>query len=437
MKHILTIVIILGSLLRVTLGVFSPPNNTYDNHLEAISKYINNESRPKSHDCWQCYQPPLYYLLAKKVYVFSYGIFNNHYYSWKSVQFINIILSICNLFIISVILKTCLYRNKILVAVVVSFLSFYPRDIYASVMITNDYLLVFLSSLSVLFYIRFFKNETKFNYLLLCIFVLFCSFTKQHGLIMLGLPFFVAIKSFYRNVYKIYNYRFTFSIVTIMLSLLEEIRSYFNTGFIIVSNQNFFDYTNNQLPGIIDDVSFTSFYFRDLLTSPFLSNNTLFSFWTEIFARTWFDYEWRFISPEIPSVQFLSTPLYFIGLIVTIFIFIGALRYVSDLMTLNKNYIILVFICLCFITVPILQTYRFPYFSSMKSQFFLPGISIICMSVYYLILKINLNDKYLYFIISLFLSFGFYHILFIIFNFHISLQNLNGPLWQFPYINLI
>lgn len=436
-KNIVIIVIILGSLFRIILGLSSPPNNSYDDHLEPIANYINNKTRPLPQDCWQCYQPPLYYSLASTVFIAAHKVSGSTYAAWKSVQFINIIFSICNLLIISLLLRTTYYRNEVSIAVVIALLSFYPRDIYASVMISNDYLLVLLSSLSVLMFVKFIKNENKLNYSLLCFLVFGCAITKQHGLILLGLIAYIVIKSILNRTHQASNYRYILGGFTVVLCFLDEAWKFIQTGILLVSNQNFFNYTSGQQPGEISGVSFTSFHFIELLYNPFISENTLHSFCTEIFARSWFDYEWRFISPDISSVKYLSTSLFVVGILVTIATLLGMFRYRTKLYKLNLNYTCLVIIALCFFAVPILQTYRFPFFSSMKSQFFLPAISIISLGLYYLLTRKNIIKKYMFAIIFLLVSLGVSHVLFIVFHINISLENLNGPLWEYPFIDLI
>lgn len=435
-KNIVIVVIILGSLLRIIIGLSSPPNNSYDDHLEPIANYINNETRPFPQDCWQCYQPPLYYLIASKVFRAAYKLSENTYTAWKTVQFINIIFSIINLIIISLLLRIIYFRNEVSVAVILSFLSFYPRDIYASAMISNDYLLVLLSSLSVLMFVKYVKNDNKLNFSLLCLFVFGCAMTKQHGLILVLLIAYIIMKSIFSRTHHVFNYRNILGVFTVALCFLDEVWKFIHTGILLVSNQNFFNYTNGQLPGDFSEVSFLSFHLTDLLHNPFISDNTLYSFYTEIFARSWFDYEWRFISPNILLVKYLSTPLILVGMIITIATFIGLIRYRTELFQLNKNYRCLIIIALCFFTVPLLQTYRFPFFSSMKSQFFLPAISIISLGLYYLLIRANIKKKYMFIIMFLLLSLGIFHVLFITSHFDISLENLSGPLWDYPVIDL-
>ena len=60
--------IVLGITIRLVVFYVSPPSNSYDNHLEVISDYSNNIERPQPFSCWECYQPPIYYVISAIVY---------------------------------------------------------------------------------------------------------------------------------------------------------------------------------------------------------------------------------------------------------------------------------------------------------------------------------------------------------------------------------
>ena len=48
------LLLLAGAVLRLTLWGASPPNNTYDDHLEPIAHYATHAARPGAGDCWQC-----------------------------------------------------------------------------------------------------------------------------------------------------------------------------------------------------------------------------------------------------------------------------------------------------------------------------------------------------------------------------------------------
>lgn len=431
-KHLITLIVLSGAFMRVFLGIYSPPTNSFDDHLEPISHYINNNERPLPNTCWECYQPPLYYVLSAAVFKSTFAITKSYFYSWKFVQFINIIFSILNLIIISKILNQIKFKNKLLIPLVISIIAFLPKDIYSSVMITNDYILVFLTSLSIYYFLKYLNIQSTSNLLRILLVVFLGAISKQHGLILSLIPLYIIYKSFFKEKTNII---ILLPLITLLLMCSDEIWKYGKTGIWLVSNQDFFKYASSQLPGNIFNVSFYNIQFIELIKNPFLSQTTLSSFWTEVFARTWFDYEWRFLTPGTSNVNIVSTILYSIGTLITFTPIFIALKYWRKIIKIKNEYRILILIGLLFLFVPIFQTFRFPYYSSMKSQFILPAISIFAMILYWTLLLIKIQTNIIYLTIFTLLIVGISHTLFITENIGDSLPNLSGPLWNFPHIN--
>src|SRR6056297_3506487 len=98
-KYLVIGLIILGSILRLTVFWVSPPNNAYDDHLEVINIYAQDFSRPATFQCWECYQPPLYYYTGAIVLNISRAFGSSQTTCWKMVQAINPLLSVILLFI--------------------------------------------------------------------------------------------------------------------------------------------------------------------------------------------------------------------------------------------------------------------------------------------------------------------------------------------------
>ena len=435
-KYLITLIVLSGVFMRVLLGIYSPPTNSFDDHLEPIAHYINNNERPLPNACWECYQPPFYYVLSAAVFKSAFAITKSYFYSWKFVQFINIIFSILNLIIISKILYLIKFKNKLLIPLVISVIAFLPKDIYSSVMITNDYILVFLSSLSFYYFLKYLNIQSTSNLLRTLLVVFLGAISKQHGLILSLIPLYIIYTSFFKEkTNSITNIKIILPLITLLLICSDEIWKYGKTGIWLVSNQDFFNYTSSQLPGNIFNISFYNIQFIELIKNPFLSQATLSSFWTEIFARTWFDYEWRFLSPTTINVNILSTTLYFIGTLITFTPIFIALKYWRKIMEIRNEYRVLILIGLLFLFVPIFQTIRFPYYSSMKSQFILPSISIFALILYWALSLIKIHTNIIYLSIFTLLLVGISHTLFITENMGDSLPNLSGPLWNFPHIN--
>jgi hypothetical protein len=143
-----------------------------------------------------------------------------------------------------------------------------------------------------------------------------------------------------------------------LLSISDELWKFNQTGEFLVSNQHYFDYAKNQFPGSLDKVEFFSFRIFELYQEPFISESTSASFFTELFARTFYDYEWRFISPNIPWANKLGFIGYSLGLvwvfffIMIIFILIRNLKKIHTKLVVsplykNNSYFIRVLIYAC------------------------------------------------------------------------------------------
>jgi hypothetical protein len=443
-KYLIITVICLGAILRLTVFWVSPFNNSYDDHLEVINIYSESLNRPAPFQCWECYQPPFYYYTAAALYNLTESIGADKLTCWKMVQFINPFLSIILLIIVYQIML--LFKMpKLSILITLSFVAILPRDIFTSVMIGNDYMLVFFTILSCYLFLKVLfalRNGYKvwFWFILLILTATLGSITKQHGLLIHLFPisiFLLLCKKKYRKKLLL---AIPILFIGVLLSISDEVWKFNQVGQLLVSNQHYFDYAKNQFPGSIDKVEFFSFRIFELYQEPFISVRTSASFFTELFARTFYDYEWRFISPKIPWANKLGYIGYSLGLIWLFYFSIIIFSFTRDLKNCfyKLNWynlfskippIILGFL---FMLVPLIQTLRFPYFSSMKSMFMLSGIIIFLIIFGSKIRKSSLNQQIGKYIILLNILYGIILVVSISFYLGISLNRLNGPLWPIP-----
>jgi hypothetical protein len=364
--------------------------------------------------------------------------------AWKIVQLINPLLSILVLiFSYRLLVKTKISEVKMLLYM--SFLAVLPVDLFTAVMIGNDYLLVFSTIASFFYFLKnldIIKNKNNIstvNFIWLAFFVVIGSLSKQQGLILLIFPTSILL---YLIVQKIKFHSIKIALIyslLVVFSLSNEFWKYEQTGIFLVSNQNFYDYASGQFPGSLEKVEFTTFKIYSLFEKPFISNQTSASLPTEVFARTFFDYEWRFLSPKINSSKFVGRIAYFVGVLWIIFfigLFITSFYRRKKLKFKINRYKILkyvpVIIGILFFAVPILQTVRFPYFSSMKSTFALSGIIILIISHAKYTKQIRLSDKLIFIIIFLNISFGILLVYTISSTLPFAVNHLSGPLWPIP-----
>ncbi|NVO20254.1 MAG: hypothetical protein HXX13_11165 [Bacteroidetes bacterium] len=443
-KYIIYSIIVLGAIFRLVLFSVSPPNNTYDDHLEVINIYAQSSKLPSPSQCWECYQPPLYYVLSAVIFRTAKS-FNAHItIIWKCVQLINPILSILVLLLFYKIL--CRFNISVRKTILyMSFIAVLPVDILTSSMIGNDYLLVFSAVASLFYYLRCLEYLYKRKkipvgkFILLSLFAITGSLSKQHGLILIIFPTLILCAHLKHHKRFAYTILLPLLSICVLISASNELWKYKETGKILVSNQHYFDYAKNQFPGSLDRVEFTSFRYVALFQDPFISDKTSASFPTEIFARTFFDYEWRFLSPKIPIANIVGRIAYILGftwLIYFLFMIVNVAseknKIFSSLRWEHLALLVPVIVGLLFVMVPILQTIRYPYFSSMKTTFMLPGLIILIVTHAIATKNIELSPKCIVLLTTINILYGAILITTIYSFTEICLNHLHGPLWHFP-----
>ena len=384
------VLIIIGAVFRIWLGAINPPDNTYDehHHQKVVKLYAEDMSKPLPSECWQCYQPPLFYTVSAILWHAGDLLSLTAPMKWKVVQGINTTASVATLILLLLLLKSLGVESKIRLSIL-SLAVFLPRDIFSSAMLTNDYLLVFFTTASALIFVKSAKLITSKNCLnyrqisLLAVFVVFGSLTKQHGLLLTILPISLWLIYLRFNAWHI-SFRLSLVVITtLIIAGMNEIWLFLKSGHFLVSNQHFFSLAKGQPPGSLSSVEFFTFRFFKLLKEPFIDKATFVSLPSQLFARLWFDYEWRFLHPEMPHIKLFGRVIYWLGLGYLIS-FLGSMvvagiktfKLVTHQLSKTSVYHILplAIVGVLYLLVPVVQTIRFPYYSSMKAIFYLPAM---------------------------------------------------------------
>lgn len=440
----LILIVLLGIGLRLVFYIIAPPSNSYDDHLEAVSIHRSDDGgyqRASPDACWQCYQPPLFYIIANTI-LNSSSPDTEDLQVWKRVQGISFVAS-CTSLIFCVIALSILCGEGIdrSVTLFLSLLaSLMPRLTFTSAMPTNDALLEMSVSLAVLGYVLASSNNyrSQCGYALILIGTLFSAYTKQSGLVLtVPLIALMAARLVYAyNPLRISSPSAFLGIIVVLVCFADELWRFSSTGLILASNQDFFDYAVGQRPGRLSDVSFLNLDLIGLLKNPFLSEGTLASFWTEIYGRLWFDYERRFFTDGDAS-HIVGPLIYVLALPIMAFLTASAFNLKA---VLERTFLpaILLLICLGFFAVPILQTIRFPYYSSMKAVFVTAGITpILCLVSFgaCAIARALSRYKVLYVMSFFMISISLLSIFLLVTTSSQAWSSgVSGPLWPLPVI---
>jgi hypothetical protein len=431
----------LGVILRVIVWAVNPPNNCLDDHLEPIARYSIEGWRPNPESCWQCYQPPAYYVFSATVLRAATYLTGHAMAGWKAVQAVSVLASVGTMMLTHLILWLWYPSDRHRCRLALLILAILPVDIYAAGFISNDAMLVCWSTLAVAGYSVLARTARLWTgTALLSGGTILAVWTKQSGAVTLLLPCVVLLRLVLDEM-RLRRITFLRSkqipvvvclLLTLPIAVSDEIWRAGKTGIFLFSNQHVFRYADDQPPRTFDKVSLASFRLVSLMKEPFISDATLASLPTELFARAWFDYEPRYL-PSSRITQWFARLLYLFGLPFVLLTAAGAAQGLKR--SFREPAILpLLLLLVAFLAVPFLQTSRFPHFSSMKTVFVLPAVSIAAMM---LVLGLRLlpgrfSQTFISAAMIIILLIGIGHVSLIVTLRNQHLVEMTVPLWPIP-----
>ena len=218
-KFIANLIILLGILARLILYTYNgPAQNSYDTygHLDYI-KTISEEKRlPKSNECWQCYQPPLYYIAFAAIKNITDRYDSN--ITNRIMQQCNLLLSFaCVALGVALILNLFGNNARAYLTALVSVL--WPGFVLVAPHISNDILFYFASLFCMLFAQRYWRTHKNSDMLLASVGAAIALAAKSNGLVILAAWGIIYIASTIRSL-KIGSLRTLFaSILIVALSI--------------------------------------------------------------------------------------------------------------------------------------------------------------------------------------------------------------------------
>jgi hypothetical protein len=252
----------------------------------------------------QAYHPPLHHIISAIIYKFGNIIGLSDYYSFRLVQVEMIFLNSLTLIYFYKILKEFKPKKMVTLAALAVF-AFFPYNIFFASFLNNDNTMYFFYILTVYYMIRWMKNKSTKNVVLMALFMSLTILAKKNGIILIPTVIAVFIAAFMRDrasAKNIAKQAGVFLVISVPLSIGYSIRNFvlFNQSLMYVPEVNFEKYANT-LKNL--------FYIpiQGLFTQPFTQDP--FSGRSELFA----DYvlksslfgEWRFEGLENIATAFL------------------------------------------------------------------------------------------------------------------------------------
>lgn len=308
-------IIIAGVLLRVVYTLYTPFTiRQHDvigssfNHLDYIRQIADKMSLPDVGYC-QAYHPPLHHAISAVFYKLGKAIGLSDFYSFRLVQIEMIFLSSMTLIYFYKILKQFKPKKLVTLAALAVF-AFFPYNIYFSSFLNNDNTMYFFYIVTVYYMIKWIKNKSIKNVVLMGLFMSLTILAKKNGIILIPVAFAVFVAAYIRDrsgadTKSIVKQAGIFLLISVPLSISYSLRNLilFNQGLMYVPEVNFEKYANT-LKNLFY-IPIQGFKTQPFTQDPFSGRSELFA---DYVLKSSLFGEWRFNGLEnIATALLIST----------------------------------------------------------------------------------------------------------------------------------
>lgn len=372
-------------------------------HLDYIHYFLTNFKIPEPHQCWECYQQPLYYLLVSVLYKF-FELFGS-ISSTNLIPFLQ--FSAFGFYLIFLIVSVLIF-NLILdskqALIASSLILFWPAGSIHSARIGNDLLLYPIIGLFFYFFLLWWK-EGKNSSLIISVFFLLCGLiTKTNSLIMLPILIIGFILKT-KNLKQFFKFCIILSIFVVPIMI-------FNQRYTLMGNKqdNWLignwngmpkDFVGNRLE------NFISFDLYSFLTYPNIipgkDEGGRQYFWIYLLKTSLFGE----LTITYPIQKTFSGVISMLILVLIIYFFIGIINLTSNQI---KFFLPLILIILISIAANAINRIFFPAPGSSDFRYIypmlIPFLSFVALAETFF--NQNKISKYIYYIsLSIFISLSF------------------------------
>ena len=286
-----------GAVLRLAFFWINPPENVFDNHLEPIQRILATGKIPAVDACWQCYQPPVFYLFSAILAKLALGVQLPAAGLDKFLQFVTCFFSLLNLWVLMLIVRRFPFPNgcRLLLFALICVL---PRDVYMAGMHSNDTATYFAISLSVYLAMRLMTEDRLWLPVALGVVGSLALLTKYTAFVVI--PVILAAvgwRFLSSRAGGLKMIRGAAVAVLLPVLVLGSFLTYnqHHYGRLLPHNDQLFDPATRYVreSATADFVSFTPWKF---IQTPLLVPGQVSSFWTVAYTGLWFDTEPRYVT---------------------------------------------------------------------------------------------------------------------------------------------
>jgi hypothetical protein len=298
-KKIPLILFIVAICLRALLCLGNPPENAFDNHFEPIALIVQDGKIPAQNACWECFQPPVFYLISAGIANIAIALGAQKSQIMKLLQLICCFYGIMTVGIIYLILDK-FQLSDFSKTIAFGTICFLPRHIYMSAMHSNDTISYLFVAICIYILIITIERIFPIKYLLiLSLTITITIFTKYTSLIVIPIVLTVFTISFFNlpaadKKKKVILFCLSLFLPFAILSayIFCNVKNY---GTALPANYEIVKNPSASQPRDAGKVNFLNFKPWESIKTPILAPGKLNSFWTLIYSGMWFDTEPKFL----------------------------------------------------------------------------------------------------------------------------------------------
>jgi hypothetical protein len=297
-RRLVILFIVLGSALRLLLWWVNPPVNSFDNHFEPIILMLQRGTIPAKDACFQCYHPPVFYMISAEVGSIAEGAGMRGRPLLKLLQLLPCFYGILTLIVIHRILLK-LPLNDFARMTSLAAVCFLPRHIYMSAMNSNDTISYLFVAISVdLLLLAVEKKLSAALLIIASMAITVTLFTKYTAFAILpacaavfGVLFWKRLIANRPQVVLSFGFVMLLPAIVLSASMVSNFERY---GAALPWNLSRLDPSRTQ-PRDSSRMDFLSFKPWESITMPILVPGRIHSVWTLVYAGMWFDNEPKFV----------------------------------------------------------------------------------------------------------------------------------------------
>ena len=371
--------IALGIILRLILYLSNRPDNAYDDHWAPIETMLKQGSLPRVEDCWECGQPPLFYILGLMVFKACRSVVEVPE-DLYSMQMLKVIQSLSFVFgaltvVVGARIIVTLFGNTRACLAGVAFLALLPRHIYLSAMLSNDSLAAFLTTLAVFLAVRSPRDALPSGRrVAVTAFVTgLAALAKGTALALVpGVAVWLAWWSFRVGSVRLFVRYGTITALSFLLGggWLYAWRTV-DYGNPFVKNMELAEFQFEQTESY---EGLASFLPRPLglMRVPLLDEATVSSLPTQLYARLWFDYE-PYLTGNASDIVPWARAAYLLGVVPSALIILGFL-WMAKRIKNQATWAMVLVLFLANLGLVVSHTVTYRVYSAMKATYLIPSI---------------------------------------------------------------